>query len=153
MPTRSQPADSAVPVRLLMLGLFLMLIGCGEEHGDPVVDFEDDDPEMSAAIAQARQTLGEFLAHLQQHPDDELNLIKAPIETGERVEHIWIDNVTFDGTQFTGTLSNQPYDLSIYKQGDEVTVPRDDVSDWMYVVDEKMHGGHTIAVMQRRMAE
>ncbi|MBX3436426.1 MAG: DUF2314 domain-containing protein [Planctomycetaceae bacterium] len=134
------------------LFLLLFLAGCSERHGDPIVEFADDDAEMNAAIADAKANVDLFVAYLEAHPEDAMCLIKAPLDTGGHVEHIWIDNVRFDGQQFTGRLANAPHDLSRYKQGDVVTVPRADVSDWAFFENDAMQGGYTIRVMEKRMA-
>ncbi|MCA9024296.1 MAG: DUF2314 domain-containing protein [Planctomycetaceae bacterium] len=129
------------------------MLSCDQQQGDPVVQFEEDNPEMSAAIEEARQSLATFISHLEEDPTDETALIKAPIDTGSQVEHIWVGNLQFDGQQFTGQFANEPFDLSRYKQGDTVSVPQADISDWAFIDGNEMIGGYTIKVMEKRMTE
>ena len=68
-------------------------------------------------------------------------------------EHIWLDDISYDGDLFTGRLSNAPLHLEDLKLGDKVSVATDDVSDWM-IVDEdgRLTGGYTLRVLRNRMS-
>jgi uncharacterized protein YegJ (DUF2314 family) len=52
-----------------------------------------------------------------------------PHEPDER-EHMWLRVQEFKGDSAVGELVNQPLQLKHIKQGDIVTIRRDDVSDW-----------------------
>lgn len=52
------------------------------------------------------------------------------------VEHMWINDVQFDGTNVMGVLVNEPNGLTNVACGDFVTVPLEQVSDWLFAMTE-----------------
>ncbi len=84
------------------------------------------------------------------------------------VEHMWINEVMFDGTNVTGTLVNKPNELTNISNGDTVNVPLNQISDWLFAIAEhnpkggllkrfsstpkpKTYGGFTIQAMRSEM--
>jgi uncharacterized protein YegJ (DUF2314 family) len=70
----------------------------------------------------------------------------------ETVEDIWLTDVTFDGTNFTGTVSNNPVETQEVRRGDVVRVPPAELSDWMYIDDGVLRGGYTIRLITRNQS-
>lgn len=133
---------------LLLLGL---VSGCAKEKAksDNVVMVKEDDARMNAAIAKARATVQTFIAALQSpKPDQSGFSIKVGFEDGAQVEHMWLTDVTFDGTRFHGVVNNDPDLVKNVKLGDKTTVDPAKISDWMYLEKDKLLGGETIRAMR-----
>ena len=139
-------------IRLVAAALLLALPAgayAQQAGGDEIVSFEESDPEMNAAIAEARRTLPGWFAVLADPPAGASGIaFKYPLEGWE---HIWVDNVVRDGEFLEGTLSNNPH-AEGYAIGDPVSVPIAEVSDWAWWDgDGVAHGYHTVRVMLGRM--
>ena len=74
--------------------------------------------------------------------------MKVPVTDGKVTEHMWLSDVAFDGTRFSGRLSNRPNGVTGVKVGDTLTYETDRLSDWMYVADGKLVGGFTLRVLR-----
>lgn len=68
------------------------------------------------------------------------------------IEHMWINDVLFDGEEIKGTLINTPNALTNVKNGDEVAIPLDQISDWLFATQGKTYGGFTIQVLRSDMS-
>lgn len=123
------------------------------DSGDSVTSVRSNDPEMLAAIAKARQTVDTFTARLASpRRGDELS-IKVAVHDGDQVEHFWMNDVTFDGAEFHGRLSNDPMLVSNVKFGQQWHCPKGEISDWMIVSQRQLTGGYTIRVLRDRMSQ
>ena len=101
-----------------------------------VILFGGDDAEMLGASEKARATFKYFWRELAwEHrrivPALDLACVKAAFTDGPgakrkdsepEAEHMWVDNVDFDGKFITGNLLNSPNWLKSIKQGDEVSI-------------------------------
>lgn len=116
-----------------------------------VVDVSTDDPELRAAEAQARATLDDFIADLNDPPPGHSgHAIKTAFRDGEATEHMWVGQLAWDGERFTGVLDNDPVDVHNVRMGQRVTVERAEVEDWIYDDGETMVGGYTVRVLMGR---
>ena len=122
--------------------LMLSLAGCSPKP-DTLVDGGYDQAEMDAAIARAQSETDRFIAELA-NPTGESHAVKAPITDGEETEHFWINNVTFKDGEFSGTINNDPGLVTNVRIGQQWTVAKEDISDWMYMRDGKMYGNYTM---------
>jgi uncharacterized protein YegJ (DUF2314 family) len=145
-----------------VIAMCCLLCGCGALSGrqslrdDPVVNIAEDDASMNQAIATARARVGEFIPLLQKPgPDHSDFSVKVPIHDGDKTEHMWLTPVRFDGTKFVGAINNDPEGVHTVKLGQEISVPKAEISDWMYVemYVEKGHlkGGFTLRVLRDKM--
>jgi uncharacterized protein YegJ (DUF2314 family) len=130
-----------------------------------VFQFEGGDPDMLRAYEAARATFRYFWREVawDRHriiPALELACVKAPFSDGPpsddppdhpEVEHMWIDDVEFDGEQITGVLLNEPNWLTSVSAGDTVSVPLEEISDWMYSLLGDVYGAHTVNLIRSRM--
>jgi uncharacterized protein YegJ (DUF2314 family) len=98
----------------------------------PVINVEDDDPRMKAAVAEARSRWPEFVQAFNQR-DGELFSVKAPITIEDRTEFIWIKVDGLEPEFIHGTLGNDPVDLPGLKLGDRFEIPLTDLNDWAFV--------------------
>jgi uncharacterized protein len=129
------------------------------------VFLSENDEEMQGASQKARATFRYFwreVAWERRRIVPALNLacVKAPFSDGEgasprenrpEVEHMWLDDVDFDGRFVTGTLLNSPTWLKTVKEGDSASLRLDEISDWMYVISGEVYGAYTVNLMRSRM--
>jgi len=135
----------AIPV--LVLAVFM---GCKKGS---VKNVSADDSQMNAAIANARGSVNSFIAALQAPNPNRMDFgIKMAFTQGQHTEHMWLDDVTYDGKRFHGILKNQPEKVRNVRYGQRVFVAPSQISDWMYVENGKLVGGYTIRVLRDAMS-
>jgi uncharacterized protein YegJ (DUF2314 family) len=124
--------------------------GAGPEH---IAQIKDDDTEILAAAAHARDDLAKLRAHFAKEiPFDERLTVKAKF-TGDdgQVEWMWVDVVAFKGNTLEGTLANEPDAIKSLHNGQKVKVKLGDVGDYLHETkDGKRTGGYAIEVMKKR---
>lgn len=69
------------------------------------------------------------------------------------IEHMWINNITFDGEEIKGILLNTPNELTNVENGDEVSIPLSQISDWLFSSGGRTYGGFTIHAMRSDMSK
>jgi uncharacterized protein YegJ (DUF2314 family) len=115
---------------------------------DRVIQVSEHDPKMNAAIEKARASVDTFIAALKAPKPGQTGFnVKKKFEDGRQVEHIWLDQVTYDGTNFEGIIANDPEMAKNVKVGQKATVAPAEVSDWMYIDHGKLVGGETVRVL------
>ena len=131
----------------------------------PVHLFGGDDPEMLKAHAVARANFRYLWREIVRDrgrivPALEMAAVKAPfsdpkprfsLKKQPQVEHMWISDVDFDGQNVTGTLINSPNWLKSVKEGDDVSIPLAQISDWMFATDDEVYGAFTVNLLRSRM--
>ncbi|WP_246146477.1 DUF2314 domain-containing protein [Rubripirellula lacrimiformis] len=112
-----------------------------------MIDVDDEDVAMNAAIAKAKETFAQFEQNWKRSGIEGTS-VKFSMKTddGER-EHIWFTPITIDDEQITARCANDPRSVSGLKFGDVRTVNRSTVSDWMIMENGKCYGGYTIRVL------
>lgn len=133
----------------LLLTVFLW--GCSSKP-DTLIENGYDEQEMEAAIAEAQSTVDRFIEALESG-EGESFAVKAPIEDKGQVEHFWVTGVKFDSGQFTGTIDNDPGLVTNVQAGQEWTIAKDDISDWMYMRDGKIYGNYTMRPLLKTLPE
>ena len=111
-----------------------------------------DEQEMDAAIARARAEVDAFIAELQQ-PTGEDHAVKAPINDGELTEHFWLGDLTYSDGHFEGTIGNDPGMVKNVKFGQKWKLKKEEITDWMFMRDGKMHGNYTMRPLLKTMPE
>lgn len=122
--------------------LALALAGCSK-HRPETLTSEYDEKAMDIAISTAKSRVEEFIAVLGKRGADSFS-VKAPIKDENGTEHFWITDVVYADGVFAGKIGDEPGIVKVVKFGQEWKVKKEDISDWMYVVGEKIHGGFTI---------
>jgi uncharacterized protein YegJ (DUF2314 family) len=125
-------------------------------EGDPtIVGVRAANAEMNAAMARARDTLPTFWASCDAPKPTELgHALKVRFDVGAEVEHIWVTDVKkLSDDNYSGRLANEPSDLPGKNIGDQVEFKQIDISDWMFMRNEKIVGGETIRALLRSMPE
>lgn len=123
---------------------------------------EADNPQMVEAFHKAQETFKYFWRELSWElrrivPALDLAFVKVAFmenvsyQTSPIVEHMWINEVEFDGYTVSGVLVNDPLELSNVKNGDFVEVPLNQISDWLFTSGGKTYGGFTIQVLRSGM--
>ena len=120
----------------------------GDDH---VILIEKDDPEMNAAKARARAETDAFLDKVHTGEAQDFS-VKVPVEDGTTVEYFWLKEVAYKDGVFTGKIDNDPEEVHTVKLGDAVTVKKDEIADWLYMQDGKMHGNYTMRVLLKKMS-
>ncbi|OJJ14804.1 hypothetical protein BKI52_40300 [marine bacterium AO1-C] len=123
-----------------------------------------DSPEMLEAFRKAQETFKYYWREVSWEyrriiPALEVACVKVAFtqqladDEEPTVEHMWINNVSFDGDEISGTLVNEPQQLTNVQLNDEVTVPLRQISDWLFAIMGKTYGGFTIQAMRSLMSE
>lgn len=71
----------------------------------------------------------------------------------DSTEHMWLNDIAFDGDIVRATLINQPNRLRSVKQGDQVTLKFDEIEDWLVGSQGKAYGGFTIHEIRNGMSK
>ena len=139
--------------------LLVAITGCDRSEASrkgepPITTFDKNDKEMSAAMEGARRSLDGFISQLlAPKPGQTYFSIKARFEEGDKVEHIWLSEVHYDGKEFHGKVDNLPKGLKNVELDQACTIPRERVSDWMIIENGRLVGGATIRVARNRKTE
>lgn len=138
----------------LMLALAPITAGAQSQGDDKVVNVARDDPDMAAAIAQARASLDQFLALSDAPPAGTTDYkLKVAVKDGDTSEHFWIIPFHKTATGFAGTLSNEPQAVHNVVAGQELEFTRDDISDWGYTRNGRQVGSFTVCVLFKTISK
>ena len=122
--------------------LILILAACSKDP-ETLVREGYDEAKMDAAIERARKEVDEFMKVLAATNADSFS-VKAPIKDANGTEHFWITDVRYEKGEFVGKIGNDPGIVENVKMGQVWRIKKEEISDWMYVRGEKIHGGYTI---------
>jgi uncharacterized protein YegJ (DUF2314 family) len=124
------------------------LFGGGPTPFLPVIQIEDDDPRMIAAVKEARRRFPEFEAAFRAGGKGEFS-VKTKLESGGRAEHIWVDVKRFENGRIFGVLGNEPVNLEGYRLGARIELDAGDVEDWCVTREgQPPVGAFTVAAIQ-----
>lgn len=140
----------------LMLGLVPVAAEAEStgQGGDKVIGVARDDPDMAAAIAQARASLDQFLTLSDAPPAGTADFkLKVEVRDGDATEHFWIIPFHRTETGFAETLANEPEAVHNVVAGQELEFTRNDVSDWGYTKNGRQVGSFTVCVLFKTMAK
>ncbi|MGO8926293.1 MAG: DUF2314 domain-containing protein [Limisphaerales bacterium] len=136
---------------LLVAVLVTLLTACAKR--DKVVGIGDDDPEMAAAIAEARQTLPQFWQVFDKREHGESNFVLVVRITDKgRIEHFSTTDFERRDGKTMVTISNNPNIVASVKLGDRIEIPEADITDWSYMRDGKYVGMITFKARFKRMS-
>jgi uncharacterized protein YegJ (DUF2314 family) len=77
--------------------------------------------------------------------------MEAAIKDRGETEHFWLTDVTYRDGSFEGLIGNDPGIVTNVKFGQKWTLKKVEISDWMFMRDEKMHGNYTLRPLLRTM--
>jgi uncharacterized protein YegJ (DUF2314 family) len=120
---------------------------------DRTITVSGDDAEMNAAIVQARASLGTFWRQYE-HPDPGISglSLKVRITEGRYTEHFWLIDIQRDGDTLSGVVNNDPELVHNVKLGQRYQFGATDISDWMYLHNDKIVGNLTLRVLLNHMS-
>lgn len=138
--------------RLTILLAALSLAACGgsgiHNERENTVKVAAEDPAMKAAYDQAKRTFSTYLARAAAPaPGTDKYMVKVRIQDKYGVEHMWVKDVRRSSGGFVGVIDNEPITIHSVKLGDSYPFTPENVSDWMYMKDGKIHGGYTIRAL------
>ena len=128
----------------------------------PIFFADGENPKMIEAFKKAQATFKYFWRELSWEyrriiPGLDVACVKLAFTqeiNGETlVEHMWINDVNFDGETIYGVLVNQPNELTNVNNGDEIQIPINQISDWLFAAGGKTYGGYTIHAMRSEMSD
>ncbi len=126
-----------------------------ERENEPdIYQVESSNSEMNKAVENAKLNIEKFDLALKSNNPNFLNFaIKKPYKTDVGHEHIWIIDVTLQGDKYLGVINNTPEYTNEIKLGDTVLVAKNEISDWMYIEDNKLRGGYTIRTLRKNLSD
>ncbi len=115
----------------------------------------EDDPQMAAAIEEARATLDQAIAAVPNRDEGHLDvLVKAGFPTpDDGTEYLWLVVEGYDDGVFHTWVGNVPAYTEVVTYDDEIDVTAEQISDWMVVEDGVMRGGFTTRLIVSRMSD
>jgi uncharacterized protein YegJ (DUF2314 family) len=126
------------------------LFGKSPDNTTPV---EPGDPELEEVARKARIRLNELKPRVEKglRPPEEL-LVKAGFRTDDgSTEHMWFEVTGWEKDRLRGTLANEPFKVSGLRRGSIVTVPLQEVDDYLYRrPDGTGEGGESSRILMRR---
>ncbi len=140
--------------KFLVLLLIILSAACTQEKAvnqDKTVTVSSEDQEMNAAIARARNEVDDFIKIVQAGKYQVS--VKVPIADGDKVEHFWLKDVTYQDGSFNGIIDNDPEIVTNIAIGRKVNVRKEAISDWLYIQNGKMIGNYTLRVALKKMSE
>lgn len=141
-------------INALVLGAAVLFqAGCDREStSGKVFGAVHGDPDMVAAIRQARASLDNFLLTAATPPaGTEGFRLKVAVQEGEQTEHFWVTPFTPTADGFEGTLAGDPAVLKSLKSGQRIHFTKDDVADWGYRKDGHQVGNYTMCAAFKTM--
>ena len=140
---------------ILIILLSISIVGCSRTKEDGnYSNVRADDPEMNAAIAKAKATVGDFVQafHAQKAGTSKF-CVKKPFPTPDgSVEHMWITVTAEHDGVLKGVVDSEAEDTHEVKMGQEVTLNVSEISDWSYADGKKLVGGYTIRYFLDKMS-
>lgn len=118
---------------------------------DQLFNVPKGDPDMMAAMKQARTTLPEFFA-AKQSPTSAMTgfSVKIAIRHDNGNEFFWIAPFEKTGDKYIGRLNNTPRLVKNLQHGDTVTFNENEIVDWTYRDGDRMKGNFTSCALMKR---
>lgn len=132
----------------VMLAVFLCL--APQLAAAQVINYQRSDPEMANAYKEALRTLPLFIEALTKGTASGFN-VKVPLPYAQGRELIWMDDVRIEGDDFVGRIANVPVHQKDIVKGSPHRLKQNDIIDWFFMRDGKMHGSFSTRVMLKRM--
>ena len=114
------------------------------------VIMSEDDPQLLAAQAEARQNWPEFMEAYRARGKDQYFAVKGRVLEGDNGEYVWLQVTSIDDTLVHGKLDNDPEVLKKVKRGAELHIPIAEVDDWLYNKGKNdTRGGYTLRLFEK----
>ncbi len=124
---------------------------------EPVFHAEADDPALEESSRSARQTFPYFWRELSWEyrrivPAHDTACVKFAFGEPGQVEHMWANQVDFDGVNVKGVLLNEPNKGAGVHRGDRIDRPLAVLDDWLLAKNKTVFGAFTVRCMRSRMS-
>ena len=151
--TKTKELKSMKLLYLLLSVCVFFLVSCGdsEKKKDPLVHVSDDDTEMAQAFKLAKENISILDENIGK--ENVRTSIKVEFPYGEDSEYCWVSEITKDGENYIGRLSNEPVNNIGYKIGDEITTKKDKIVDWIVMSDGPALGNYTLRALFKNMSK
>jgi len=137
---------------ILVLAAFLLVMVTACSKGDKTIGVAEKDPEMTAAISKARETLPQFWQVFDKRAHGESGFsLKVRITDTKGTEHFWATDIDRREGKLMGNINNDPDIVSSVRLGDRIVIPETDITDWLYMRDGKMVGNYTLKPLLKQM--
>lgn len=137
----------------LIACITLLFTGCSNsEKRDGVINVKENDAEMNAAMAKARETLPAFWQAFEKRDKGENKFsLKVKITDKKGTEYFWATDIERREGKITGIIGNEPEIVSSVKFGEHIQIPEADIADWLYMRGGKMIGNRTLVPLFKQM--
>jgi uncharacterized protein YegJ (DUF2314 family) len=129
--------------------LLVFWAACGGKD-DTLVKGGYDEAAMNAAIARARSEVDGFISTLEKRDGSGFG-VKAPVQDKGETEHFWLTGVTYRDGEFEGKIGNDPGVVTNVEFGQTIRIKKEEISDWMFMRDGKLHGNYTLRPLLDRL--
>lgn len=103
------------------------------------------DEALKAAQDEAQRQWPEFVAGWNDRHPEAKCAVKAPFRDGKHVEHMWVEVLAIDDDSVSGEINNDPQRVRNVRIGQYVTVPLQEVEDWIIAEPSgKLRGGFSV---------
>jgi uncharacterized protein YegJ (DUF2314 family) len=140
----------------------LALVGCSKKEGPPAAEVATPphdliintvDTQLDAATERARDTLPKFEQRLTDPPPSQTFIaLKGRFEADGVVEHLFISEVVVTEAGYRGKLVTEPTRLKNFTLGQALVVPRDSVSDWFAIENDRLVAGYRMRVERSQLS-
>lgn len=143
---------SAFLAALLALALVVPPGLAQKRDENEIVLVGEKDPDMVAAIREARAGLDEFLKLAEKPPAEVSGLkLKVMVRDQNGTEHFWVSPFRSVGEKFEGNLANEPRIVRSVRNGQVIGFAREEISDWGYVRNGRQVGSFTVCVLMKKV--
>jgi uncharacterized protein YegJ (DUF2314 family) len=112
---------------------------------DNVVAYSTQDKAMLAAKAEGRRTMPRFEKMWADSAPGTYS-VKFPLTQNGATEHIWLQVDGFQDDMIVGRLANEPVNGAKYRRGQDMSVAKSDVEDWMVRDGNAIWGAYSARV-------
>jgi len=118
---------------------------------DQIATVKNDDPDMTAAFAKARESLQDFL-RLARKPRATIERmsVKVAIRDNDKTEYFWITPFAERDGAFVGRVANTPRSVRNVKLGKVIKFKEAEIADWSYVESKRMIGNFTACALIKK---
>lgn len=144
----------------LLVATLHMLTGCqpslvdgSNQGGSLAVAIPTEDGAIEAATREARDSLDRFIRTLSHPGPGQAEFsVKFPVHAGEATHYLWLLQIAFDGSNFSGILGPDADGLKGHFPGERITTASKEITDWMFVDNGKLAGGFSLRAIRERLS-
>jgi len=144
----------------LLTGLLPILGGCqpspvdgGKQGSSLAVAVPTEDGGIEAATRDARDSLDRFIRPLSHPGPGQSDFsVKVPLRESEATHYLWLQQISFDGSNFSGVLGPDAAGMKSHSPGERVRIASKEIADWMFVENKKLVGGFSLRAIRERLS-